>query len=79
MSRPGGNPPHPGVAVSARRPVRRDATLRGVTAGEDDAARRREEWERRQKRMRRLQDLGLLLLGIGVLVLAYIALTYRPT
>lgn len=49
-----------------------------VTAGDDGAHRQRQEWERRQRRLRRLQDLGLLLLGIGVLVLAFIALTYRP-
>lgn len=36
------------------------------------------EWERRRRRARRVQDLGLALLALGVLVLAYLALTYSP-
>ena len=34
----------------------------------------RAEWERRQKRLRRAQDVGLVILTLGVLVLAYVAL-----
>ncbi len=49
-----------------------------MTAEDGGARHPRQEWEKRQRRMRRLQDLGLLLLALGVLVLAYIALTYRP-
>ena len=56
----------------------RDDTLPSVTAGDDAGRQQREEWERQRRRMRRLQDLGLVMLGIGVLVLAFIALTYRP-
>lgn len=55
-----------------------DATLPDVAVEGDDAREQRARWDRRQKRLRRLQDLGLVLLGIGVLVLAFIALTYRP-
>jgi len=32
------------------------------------------EWERRQKKAQRLRDLGLLVLALGVLVLAYVTL-----
>lgn len=45
-----------------------------VEADPDELERRRAEWERRQKRLRRAQDVGLLLLTLGVLVLAYVAL-----
>jgi hypothetical protein len=38
----------------------------------------RAAWERRRRRLRRAQDLGLALLALGVLVLAYLALTYVP-
>lgn len=54
-----------------------DARLRDVTADNGDALRQREEWERRRRRYQRLQDLGLMSLGLGVLVLVFIALTYR--
>lgn len=37
------------------------------------------EWERRRRRVRRTQDMGLAVLALGVLVLAYLALTYAPT
>ena len=42
--------------------------------GPDDT---RIEWERRRRRVRRTQDIGLALLALGVLLLAYLALTYR--
>ena len=32
------------------------------------------EWERQQKKAQRLRDLGLLVLALGVLVLAYVTL-----
>lgn len=35
---------------------------------------RRREWERRQRRLKRARDLGLLLLLLGVLALVYVAL-----
>ncbi|MCW2714907.1 MAG: hypothetical protein JWN88_1954 [Frankiales bacterium] len=35
---------------------------------------RRVEWERRQKKAQRLRDLGLLVLALGVLLLAYVTL-----
>jgi len=44
--------------------------------GQDD---RRLDWERRRRRVRRTQDIGLALLALGVLVLVYLALTYAPT
>lgn len=53
--------------------------LRGVTADDGDLAQQRAAWERRRRRSRRLQDLGLALLALGVLVLAYVALTYSPS
>ncbi len=40
----------------------------------DDVERQRLEWERGQRKLRRIQDLGLLLLALGVLVLAYAVL-----
>jgi hypothetical protein len=40
----------------------------------DDLNARRAEWLRRQQRVRRTRDFGLLLLALGVLVLAYVAL-----
>jgi len=40
---------------------------------------RRAARERRQRQLRRAQDVGLALLALGVLVLAYLALTYSPT
>ncbi len=49
-------------------------TLRRVDLDADDLERRRTEWERRQRRLRRAQDIGLLILTVGVLVLAYAAL-----
>ena len=45
-----------------------------VTADEHDLEARRVEWERRQKRLRRAQDIGLVVLALGVLLLAYVAL-----
>ena len=35
--------------------------------------------EQRRRQLRRAQDVGLALLALGVLVLAYLALTYSPT
>jgi lipopolysaccharide/colanic/teichoic acid biosynthesis glycosyltransferase len=35
---------------------------------------RRREWQRRQRGLRRAQDIGLALLALGVLVLVYVAL-----
>jgi hypothetical protein len=35
---------------------------------------RRTEWQRRQRGLRRAQDIGLALLALGVLVLVYVAL-----
>lgn len=39
-----------------------------------DVERQRAEWQRKQRLLRRAQDLGLLLLTLGVLVLVYVAL-----
>lgn len=41
---------------------------------QSELERRRQEWERRQRRLRRAQDAGLVVLTIGVLLLAYVAL-----
>ena len=54
--------------------LRRVDTVSGM--GQDD---KRIEWERRRRRVRRTQDIGLGLLALGVLVLAYLALTYAPS
>lgn len=35
--------------------------------------------EERRRQLRRRQDAGLALLALGVLVLAYLALTYSPS
>jgi hypothetical protein len=43
----------------------------------DDFELQRQEWQRRQRRLRRTQDVGLLLLTVGVLVLVYVALVTR--
>jgi len=40
----------------------------------DEFETRRAEWERQQKRAQRLRDLGLLVLALGVLLLAYVTL-----
>jgi hypothetical protein len=40
----------------------------------DDRERRRQEWQRRQRGLRRVQDVGLALLALGVLVLVFVAL-----
>ncbi len=45
-----------------------------VVTHSDDVDARRAEWVRRQQRLRRTRDLGLLLLALGVLLLAYVAL-----
>jgi hypothetical protein len=45
-----------------------------VDPSQSEAERRRAEWERRQKRLRRAQDIGLVILTLGVLLLAYVAL-----
>jgi hypothetical protein len=45
-----------------------------VDAEHADLERRRAEWERRQRRLRRAQDIGLVVLTLGVLLLAYVAL-----
>jgi hypothetical protein len=37
-------------------------------------AQQRAEWERGRRRARRAQDIGLLILTLGVLILAYVAL-----
>jgi len=42
--------------------------------GADDRVVAQAEWQRRQARVRRLRDFGLLLLALGVLVLVYVAL-----
>ncbi|MGI8536876.1 MAG: hypothetical protein ACR2K2_10340 [Mycobacteriales bacterium] len=39
-----------------------------------DRAQQRTEWERGRRRARRAQDVGLLILTLGVLVLAYVVL-----
>lgn len=49
-------------------------TLRRVEPDQADLERRRAEWERRQRRLRRAQDAGLVVLTLGVLLLAYVAL-----
>lgn len=41
---------------------------------QSDLEQRRLEWERRQKKLRRAQDAGLVVLTVGVLLLAYVAL-----
>lgn len=43
-------------------------------ADSDDLGTGRAEWLRRQRRVRRARDFGLLLLTLGVLVLVYVAL-----
>jgi lipopolysaccharide/colanic/teichoic acid biosynthesis glycosyltransferase len=40
----------------------------------EDVEHRREEWQRRQRGVRRVQDVGLALLALGVLVLVFVAL-----
>lgn len=40
----------------------------------EDLEARRAEWQRQQKRSQRLRDLGLLVLALGVLLLAYVTL-----
>lgn len=63
------------MAEGIPRPEHRACHTPGVDAHKDDELqRRRLEWERRQRRLRRTQDFGLLLLTLGVLVLAYAAL-----
>lgn len=52
----------------------RSGTLRRVEPEHADLERRRAEWERRQRRLRRAQDAGLVVLTLGVLLLAYVAL-----
>lgn len=47
-------------------------TLRRVDDAEPEQ--QRAAWERRQKKLRRAQDVGLLVLTLGVLVLVYVAL-----
>lgn len=39
-----------------------------------DLEAQRAAWERRQKTLRRAQDVGLVVLTLGVLLLAYVAL-----
>lgn len=41
---------------------------------ERDPEAQRAAWEARQKRLRRAQDIGLIILTLGVLLLAYVAL-----
>lgn len=45
-----------------------------MPADDQDLEAQRAAWERRQKKLRRAQDLGLLILTLGVLLLAYVAL-----
>ena len=45
-----------------------------MNADEHDLEARRAAWQRRQKRLRRAQDIGLIVLTLGVLLLAYVAL-----
>lgn len=45
-----------------------------MQANDHDLERQRAAWERRQKRLRRAQDIGLVTLTLGVLLLAYVAL-----
>jgi hypothetical protein len=45
-----------------------------VSAEHPDLEQRRAEWERRQRKLRRAQDIGLVVLTLGVLLLAYVAL-----
>jgi len=40
----------------------------------DDDASRRAAWQRQQQRVRRGRDFGLLVLTLGVLLLAYVAI-----
>ncbi len=61
----------PRVSQALRQP---SATLRPVDAEPSDLERQREQWQRRQRLLRRAQDFGLLLLTLGVLVLVYVAL-----
>jgi lipopolysaccharide/colanic/teichoic acid biosynthesis glycosyltransferase len=44
------------------------------TDSPQDVARRREEQLRRERSVRRIQDIGLALLALGVLLLAYAAI-----
>lgn len=36
------------------------------------------EWERRRRRLKTMQNIGLFVLALGVLLLAYVALTAEP-
>jgi hypothetical protein len=45
-----------------------------VTADEHDLETQRAAWLQRQRRLRRAQDIGLVVLALGVLLLAYVAL-----
>ena len=45
-----------------------------MTEEPGDLERRRAEWEHRQRKLRRAQDAGLVVLTLGVLLLAYVAL-----
>ena len=53
---------------------RADGLFDGPVARPADLERRREEWERRRRRLRTAQNVGLAVLAIGVLLLAYVAL-----
>lgn len=46
----------------------------GVTLDAPDPRAEHEAWLRRQKKLRRAQDAGLVVLTLGVLLLAYVAL-----
>lgn len=45
-----------------------------MTSDAPDPRAEHEAWLRQQRRLRRLQDLGLVVLTLGVLLLAYVAL-----
>lgn len=45
-----------------------------MDADDLEPERRRAKWERRQRRLRYAQDIGLIVLTIGVLLLVYVVL-----
>lgn len=47
---------------------------KSVALDPDDRAQRLQEWEAKRKQLRRAQDVGLLIVTVGLLFLAYAAL-----
>ena len=64
--------------MSPSEPGAPGARLSAVTTERTSSSDRHAAAEKRRKQLRRMQDAGLVLLALGVLVLAYLALTYSP-